>query len=194
MGFILFTQLVYSQVEGRFTVCSGIWQPLGNLGETFYPAASFGFFQNIESDKEFKLKVGALVNAIGKSGTYDFVTRDSTFQTETEGSGNAIIGLWLMHTTTKWDSKIILDKVVGLGLNNLYTNTNNPNLKGKGNYSFETINLSAGVNFWFLSKKMNPIGFFLNYNFSPYFLFGRVKRGFGNSSLIFGFQYNLLTD
>jgi hypothetical protein len=173
-----------------FTIQTGIWQPLEKLDRNFDMTPNLGFRWGLQIDTKLILQMGASMNFPATSEPFDYTVNGSTYRAKSNNDVNGLLGAWLIQQNNIGQN-FIFENYYGLGLTFINTNVAKEKNKNDGWYDVECFNLSIGFD---LSRKMfynDAIGIFLEYNFAPYFLFGRVRREFGSRYLITGLSYKL---
>jgi len=172
------------------TIQGGIWKPLGNLDRTFDLNPNIGLKWGLPITKQLRIELGTSINIPINSESFEYTTDDTTFIANSKNTVNGFLGLWVSNEN-RISTKLILNKYFGLGIGFIQTNNKEPTLKnGNGNnYSIETVNLNFGIGLRKIVFIKRSIGLYLEYNFSPYSLFGKVNNNFGYSSIITGVSY-----
>jgi hypothetical protein len=178
--------------NGTFlTIQIGIWQPLLNLSEiyNFSPTVGVKFGYPILS--RVRLQAGVRFVYPKNSNFFNYSTKDTSFTTKSEDVG--FLGIWISDKN-KLNKNFMLDKYLGLGINSLSTDVEDPKSKkdNKFNYSVETINFNFGVCASTKILKKRLIGVFLEFNYAPYSLLSeKVNNNFGSSSFSYGLSIGL---
>ncbi|MDD4991654.1 MAG: hypothetical protein PHR83_05400 [Paludibacter sp.] len=168
---------------------SGIWVPIGKLSKIFNLEPNIGSKLSYPINQYLRLDLGIIFNFPTTSKGYNFHVNDSTFRVKTN-SGNAILGLWINHEN-EIKRSIYFDKYFGIGYGFIGTDLLNKNSRNDKYYDVETVNFNLGLGIRKMFRKEDSFGLFMELNFAPYSLFGRVDDNFGNSYIITGIYYKL---
>jgi len=169
-----------------YSIEAGIWQPLGNLNNTFKTNPNIGLKFGFPISKPFRIELGTSVNIPINSEPFLYTTNDTSFNAHSINTVNGILGLWVSHEK-RIKKNVFIDKYFGLGLGLIQTGEEN--IKDNNYYTIETINFNLGVKLRRIIFKKRSIGIFMDYNFAPFSLFKKVNDNFGNSYLTSGISY-----
>ncbi|MFV0469194.1 MAG: hypothetical protein ACK5MK_09745 [Dysgonomonas sp.] len=167
-----------------FSVQAGALFPLGNLNSAFgtspYVAAKFGV-SDIKTG--FRFDFGFGIGFPCNSSEFEYYDNGYSFPTKTSSILN--ISLWCGHEQ-KMMKNVYMEKYIGIGLGAMQTDTKKEVSDDEYDqwYSAETINLNLGVGI-----RYKKIGCFIEYNYAPYSIAGKVRSSYGNSYLTTGISF-----
>ena len=173
-----------------FTIQGGIWKPIGSLDRTFNINPNIGFRWGSPITKQLRIEAGTSINIPINSEPFEYFTDDSTFIAKSKNTVNGVLGLWISHEH-RISKKLFFDKYFGLGVGFIQTDKKKPNPTSENDnwYGVETTNFNFGLGLRMIAFRKRSIGLYIEYNFVPYPLFGRVDKDFGNSSIVSGIYY-----
>ncbi len=171
----------------------GAWIPLDELKKTFTINLNYGLRFGIKIRHNIALQLGLSLFVPKKSNEFNYLIDSISYSTKSEQKTNGFIGAWINHYTYSANKKILFEKYIGIGSAFIQTDIPNPEPKNNGDdyYSVRAVNLNFGIAFNKISRSGNKWGWFIEYNFAPYYASGSVDTSFGNSNIITGLQFSL---
>jgi len=161
---------------------AGGWYPLGNLRNTFESGVSIGGRMGVPLKYNLRVDVGAHFNTPSQAENILYEIGDTVMVLNGARTYTFLFGTRLAHSTEIGDH-FLLESAFGIGLG-LIT-SNQPRIETGPNfddhYRIGTVQITAGASVHRKIGKTKTLGFFADYNFAPYSLFGRVDRNFGHS-------------
>lgn len=173
-----------------FTVQLGVWKPIGDLKKTFNINPSVGFKVSLPVNKKVRIGVGTKINIPLKSEPFMLLDDGKSFLVKSRNTVNGILGPWISYEN-RIGEIFFIDKYFGIGVGFIQTDKKKENSTNENDnwYGVETINFNFGLAIRKIALKKRSIGIFFEYDYSPYSLFRKVKKDFGDSSIGLGINY-----
>jgi len=197
---------VWDQRGFFITISPGIWVPLGNLKKTFETSPQFKGALVAQGDK-IKLEIGADFILNQGNRPFNYHSSDTSFVTgrhlDLSSLGIKISfmdklspvaylekSIGIGHTSISTDVEQLKKECINVEADAWHFGKNECDGSGKYNYpSLGSFYLSAGVGLQRVVFKKRVFAVHAEYRFAPYAWFGKVEKGFGNSSLSTSFTF-----
>ena len=176
-----------------FLVNIGAWYPLGDLQKTFDVSINYGIRFGLRVNPHVAVQLGLSLFVPKNSSDFEYKLDSLIYITKSENKANGFIGAWFNHYNWSRNKKIMFEKYIGVGAAFIQTDIPNPEPSNSGDeyYNVRTVNLSFGIVLSKISREKNLWGWFVEYNFAPYYTSGHVETSFGTSSIVTGLQFSL---
>jgi len=170
-----------------FTIQVGSWEPLGNLKNTFRTNFNIGAKAGFPLLSKVRFDIGFSINVPQQAKPFMYYADDTTFLAWSSNTVNGMLGFWFAHEQ-QLGHTFFFDKYAGFGIGFIQTTSKRRPCKTceEETYSVDTAIVNVGLSLRKIVSRRSSLGIYVEYNFAPYSLFGRVKNEFGTSYLISG--------
>ncbi|HMG16313.1 MAG TPA: hypothetical protein VK590_12735 [Saprospiraceae bacterium] len=170
-------------------VGAGIWMPFGTLAHSFKINPTIGINVRVNVNKwSYGLELHFRIP--NNKNPFEIVALDTVYKVKQSFSLNAGLTLARLIEVNK---KFTMETIVGLGVDNIQTDKEKPNTFNnddeKQYYNITTLNLNAGIGFWYKLQGRQELGIQFRYMYSPYKWDGNLDTSIGTNALLVSVYY-----
>ncbi len=170
-------------------VGAGIWMPFGTLAHSFNINPTIGINFRVNVNKwsyglEFHFRIP------NNKNPFELAALDSIYSVKESFSFNTGFMLSRLIPVSK---NFTVECISGIGIDNIQTNKEKPdNLNNDGAkqyYNITTVNLNAGLGFWYKLEARHEVGLQFRYMYSPYKWDSNLNKSIGTNALLVSAYY-----
>ncbi|MCF6240166.1 MAG: hypothetical protein L3J74_02325 [Bacteroidales bacterium] len=177
----------------NFVFQLGAWIPVDYLKNTFDINTNYALRFGIKLRQNMVLQLGMSFFVPKTSNDFKYLIDSVSYTTKSSQKTNGFIGAWINHSKLSANKNILFEKYIGIGSAFIQTDIPNPKAKNDRDkyYSVRAVNLNFGFAINKITRSITKWGWFIEYNFAPYYASRHVSTMFGNSNVITGLQFSL---